>query len=80
MAQLKESHYNINVAKLNVPNPKIGTYHHFFDVDCVQKNEAMRVFKSLREQYPLPEYNISVTYWNCSGKQLDWENDNDDND
>jgi hypothetical protein len=56
--------YRINVT-INVSTTRIASHRHFFDIDCqphrYSDKQAMQVAKELRERFPLPQYNVTLS-------------------
>lgn len=71
-----ESFWRINVAAISGKNWD-GTedrYVHFFKVDvsgCMESG-AKAVFNELKERFPMPDFKVTVTYWNIGGSNRDW--------
>jgi len=65
----KQSHYNINVAVLL---ERSDHYQHLFDVNEVSRDKAIQVYIALVTAFLQPDFNVSVTYWDISGKCQDW--------
>lgn len=62
-------YYEINIAKRN----KKGEYHHYFatakrSITSIEK--AKEIHGVLSKAFPEPEYNISVSYWENIGHNI----------
>lgn len=72
-----QSHYKINVAKLAVIDTYTNRplYRHLFATDGGLVNEAFAaiVFREIKERFPAPEYNVTITYMRATGDRLNWE-------
>jgi hypothetical protein len=73
-----QSHYRINIAKLDGGyrtggGQQVDTYKHHFAIDIIHKDKAKEVFAEITKSYPEPDYNISVTYWDIGGREIDWK-------
>lgn len=64
-----ESFYRIKVVRVNLVTER-GTY--FFQIKLTGSKEYMRtVLSEVKEQFPEPAYEVTVTHWNCSGKPIE---------
>jgi len=61
--------YNINVAERTSYRSRAG-YKHLFDTDLTGEVEAKRVLTALLVAFPSPQFRVSVTKWENTGKQL----------
>jgi hypothetical protein len=73
-----QSHYCINIAKRSKGYRTgglydIDSYTHHFAIDIIHEDKAKEVFKEMTVGYPHPEYQISVTHWNISGRGKEWK-------
>jgi hypothetical protein len=65
-----ESYWRINVAE----RTRAGTYVHFFAVEVkgYDPHIAERVYKDIYKRYPATGFDVSVTRWECEGKEVDF--------
>lgn len=69
---MKPSVYRINVAQ-DSGRKLFGTnetaYVGLFATEIQDQGIAFEVAKELRDRFPAPEFNVSMTYWKCSGSE-----------
>ena len=75
-----ESKVTINIAKFETNHINKEGYKHFFkidmngdylfsdDPDFKPAKDFKEVLKSIKKNYPSPEFNITVTEWKATGK------------
>lgn len=67
-----QSHYVINVSKLN-PEARWGRYNHLFataEHSCVTREAMQRAYEEIRARFPEPEFHVEVTYWSAQGRTI----------
>lgn len=66
-----KSGYVINVARLSNQRKKPKHYEHLFRTDAIQDaTDAADAVFEIEARFPKPEFNITVTLWDCRGQTL----------
>ena len=69
-----ESGYKISVAGLKTKSDHIERFYLIFATELITSiNYAKEVFVDIKHRFPEPEFQVSVTHWNCTGTEINWE-------
>lgn len=71
--------YEINVARVNenysyyIAGQKHTVYARLFTANLgdISLNEAKEIFAIMKEKFPAPEYNLTLTYVKCVGQPIE---------
>jgi hypothetical protein len=68
-----QSNYELNVAKRGQPNWQGEiTYSHLcrIELGAGVPDAMLAAAREISDRFPAPEYRLSLTYWECTGKPL----------